>query len=459
MLKSILNTLSNCFKIPELKSRILFTLFVLAICRIASLIPCPGTNAADLVKFFQQHGNQANNGILGMYSMFTGGGFERCAIGSLGIMPYISATIIIQLLTAVIPQLSKLAREEGGRAKLVQYGRVGTLLLCIGQGWFMALGWEHAGDLFKGFQGNLVNSSHIWIFRIETTVILATGTMLLMWLGEQITERGIGNGISLVITIGILARLPAAVQGAWDMFFPPPGTDAMFNWGHAVALVLLLCAVIAGTIAVTQAQRKIPVQYAQRAVGRKIYSGGSSFMPLRVNYAGVMPVIFAQALLMFPSMILRLAGTKFNLPFLLQMSSSLDRGSLLYLTLYGLLILFFSYFWVATQFNEIQIADDMKKGGGYIPGVRPGQATSDFLHKTMSRITLAGAIFLTAIAVIPILLQELMRIPISVSQFFGGTSLLIMVGVMLDTMRQMESHLLMRHYDGFLKKGRIKGRF
>jgi preprotein translocase subunit SecY len=460
MLKSIINTLSNCFKIPELKSRILFTLFVLAICRIASLIPCPGTNSAALVAFFQQHGNTANNGLLGMYSMFTGGGFERCAIGSLGIMPYISATIIIQLLTAVVPQLSKLAREEGGRAKLVQYGRVGTLILCIGQGWFMALGWEHAGDLFKGFSGNLVASGvNLWIFRIETTVILSTGTMLLMWLGEQITERGIGNGISLIITIGILARLPAAVQGAWDMFFPPPGTESTFNWGHAVALILLLCAVIAGVIAVTQAQRKIPVQYAQRAVGRKIYSGGSSFMPLRVNYAGVMPVIFAQALLMFPSMLLRLAGTKFNAPFLLQMSSSLDRGSILYLTLYGLLILFFSYFWVATQFNEIQIADDMKKGGGYIPGVRPGQATSDFLHKTMSRITLAGAIFLTAIAVIPILLQELMRIPISVSQFFGGTSLLIMVGVMLDTMRQMESHLLMRHYDGFLKKGRIKGSF
>src|SRR3954469_10086622 len=331
MLKSILNTLSNCFKIPELKSRILFTLFVLAICRIASLIPCPGTNSALLVKFFQQTGNSANNGLLGMYSMFTGGALERCAIGSLGIMPYISATIIIQLLTAVIPQLSKLAREEGGRAKLVQYGRVGTLLLCIGQGWFMALGWENAGSLFKGFSGNLVNpGTNLWVFRIETTVILATGTMLLMWLGEQITERGIGNGISLIITIGILARLPAAVQGAWDMFFPPAGTEATFNWGHAVALILLLCAVIAGTIAVTQAQRKIPVQYAQRAVGRKIYSGGSSFMPLRVNYAGVMPVIFAQALLMFPSMILRLAGTKFNMPLLLQMSASLDRGSILY---------------------------------------------------------------------------------------------------------------------------------
>jgi preprotein translocase subunit SecY len=460
MIKSIFTTLGNCIKIPELRSRLKFTFIVLGICRLASLIPCPGTNSKALVDYFQTHSNSAGNGLLGMYSLFTGGGFERCAIGSLGIMPYISATIIIQLLTAVIPQLSKLAREEGGRAKLVQYGRVGTLLLCLGQGWFMALGWEHAGDLFKGLDKSLVNVGvNIWMFRIQTTIILASGTMLLMWLGEQITERGIGNGISLIITIGILARLPSAVQGAWDMFFPPPGTESTFNWGHAVALILLLCAVIAGVIAVTQAQRKIPVQYAQRAVGRKIYSGGSSFMPLRVNYAGVMPVIFAQALLMFPSMILRAAGSRFNLPFLLQLSSSLDRGSFIYLTLYGLLILFFSYFWVATQFNEIQIADDMKKGGGYIPGVRPGQATSDFLHKTMSRITLAGAIFLTAIAVVPILLQEWMRIPISVASFFGGTSLLIMVGVMLDTMRQMESHLLMRHYDGFLKKGRLKGRF
>jgi preprotein translocase subunit SecY len=232
-----------------------------------------------------------------------------------------------------------------------------------------------------------------------------------------------------------------------------------YNLFHAIALVLLLCAVVAGVVAVTQAERKIPVQYAQRVVGRKMYSGGSSFMPLRVNYSGVMPVIFASAILMFPTMILNFLGSHFNVKVFNEIAMLLDRGSVLYLTLYGLMILFFSYFWVATQFNELQIADDMKKSGGYIPGVRPGQATSNFLHRTMSRITLAGAIFLTVIAIIPIILGEAMTIPQSVASFFGGTSLLIIVGVMLDTMRQTESHLLMRHYDGFLKKGRLKGRF
>jgi preprotein translocase subunit SecY len=241
-----------------------------------------------------------------------------------------------------------------------------------------------------------------------------------------------------------------------DMFLSP---GSRFNIFHLIALVLLLCAVVAGVVAVTQAERKIPVQYAQRVVGRKTYSGGSSFMPLRVNYSGVMPVIFASAILMFPAMILNFLGSRFDVRFLIDLAGMLSRGSFIYLVLYGLMILFFSYFWVATQFNELQISDDMKKSGGYIPGVRPGQATSSFLHRTMSRITLAGAIFLTVIAVIPIILQEAMGIPQQVAQFFGGTSLLIIVGVMLDTMRQMEAHLLMRHYDGFLKKGRLKGRF
>jgi preprotein translocase subunit SecY len=276
-----------------------------------------------------------------------------------------------------------------------------------------------------------------------------------MWFGEQISERGIGNGVSLVITIGILARLPAAYQGLKDMFAKPDGS-AIF---YAVALVLLLLAVIAGVIAVTQAQRKIPVQYAQRMVGRKTVPGGTSFMPLRVNYAGVMPVIFAGAILMFPAPMLSRAGTYFDMPRLTQIGGMLNEQSIVYLVLYGLLILFFSYFWVATQFNELQIADDLKKYGGYIPGVRPGQATSNFLHNAMSRITLAGAVFLTVIAIIPIVLANEMKVPPNVSQFFGGTGMLILVGVMLDTMRQMESHLLMRHYDGFLKKGRIKGRF
>jgi preprotein translocase subunit SecY len=372
-------------------------------------------------------------------------------------MPYISATIILQLLQAVVPILSKLSREEGGRTKLVQYGRVMTVFLCIGQGFIMALGWEHAGSIFKGLDKPIVLMIHnLWWYRIQTTVILTTGTMLLMWLGEQITDRGLGNGISLIITINILARLPQAGQGLMDMFVGPA---ARFNFFHFVALMLLLCAVVAGVVAVTQAERKIPVQYAQRAVGRKVYSGGSSFMPLRVNYSGVMPVIFASAILMFPTMILNFLGGRFQVHFFDELASELSRGTMLYLALYGLMILFFSYFWVATQFNELQISDDMKKSGGYIPGVRPGQATSNFLHRTMSRITLAGAIFLTAIAVVPIILSNWMTIPQQVAQFFGGTSLLIIVGVMLDTMRQMEAHLLMRHYDGFLKKGRLKGRF
>ena len=459
MFAGIAKTLANCFKIPELKSRILFTLLILAICRVAALIPAPGLDSSKLKAYFDTAGG-ANNSLMGMYNLFTGGGFENCAIAALGIMPYISATIIIQLLMAVVPTWSKIAREEGGRTKLVQYGRFLTLLLCLGQGFVMSLGWEFPEKVFPGWtQGPLVVYENIWWFRIQTTIVLTTGTMLLMWFGEQITERGIGNGVSLVITIGILARLPQAVQGFYEMFFPPAGIESRFNVFHGVAMIALLLAVIAGVIAVTQAQRKIPVQHAQRAVGRKVYSGGSSFMPLRVNYAGVMPVIFAQAILMFPAQILQFLGSKMEVAFLQDLARMLQEGSILYLITFGLMILFFSYFWVATQFNELQIADDLKKSGGYIPGVRPGQATSDFLHRTMSRITLAGAIFLTVIAIIPIMLGSAFGINPYVSQFFGGTSLLIIVGVILDTMRQMESHLLMRHYDGFLKKGgRIRGR-
>jgi preprotein translocase subunit SecY len=325
----------------------------------------------------------------------------------------------------------------------------------------MAIGWEHPERIFGEGISRLVmyNDSWIWWYRIQTVLILTTGTMLLMWLGEQITDRGIGNGVSLVITIGILARLPQAAVALKDMFFPGVEVQANFNFGHAIALLLLLIGVIAGVIAITQAQRKIPVQYAQRAVGRKVYAGGTSFMPLRVNYSGVMPIIFAQAILMFPQKIFLFLGQSFDIKFFREIAANLGEGALLYIMIYSLMILFFSYFWVATQFNELQIADDLKKNGGYIPGVRPGTATSDYLHNAMSRITLAGAIFLTVIAVIPILLSREMKIPYAVSTFFGGTSMLIMVGVLLDTMRQMETHLLMRHYDGFLKKGRLRGRF
>jgi preprotein translocase subunit SecY len=462
MFRSIFNTFGNCAKIPELKSRILFTFGILAVVRLIAWIRNPGLNGTALSDYFDSHSQ--GGGMMGMYNTFAGGAMERCAVGALGIMPYISATIIIQLLTAVWPKLSKLAREEGGRSKIIQYGRYLTVLLCLGQGLFFAIGWENPTKLFPGIQDQLVlDINHIWWYRIQTVLIMTTATMLLMWLGEQITERGIGNGISLVITIGIVARLPLAERGLKDMFFPAGGGENHANFGIFIIMVLLLVSVVAGVIAVTQAQRKIPVQYAQRAVGRKMYQGGTSFMPLKVNYAGVMPIIFAQSILMFPQPIFLGLGNYFSQPFLknlfIGIAQALNSGSVTYLSFYALMILFFSYFWVATQFNEIQIADDLKKNGGYIPGVRPGQGTSDYLHKAMSRITLAGAIFLTIIATIPIILSKEMNIPYNVASFFGGTSVLITVGVLLDTMRQIESHLMMRHYDGFLKKGRLRGRF
>jgi preprotein translocase subunit SecY len=465
MFSSIANTFTNCFKIPELKSRILFTLFILGVCRLMAFIVIPGLDGAALSKFFNEN---SQGGMLGLYNTFAGGAYGNCAIGALGIMPYISATIIIQLMTAVIPRLSKLAREEGGRAQIIKYGRYLTVLLCLGQGLYFAMGWENPLKEFPGFQGQLVlDMNHIWWYRIQTVLIMTTGAMLLVWLGEQITERGIGNGVSLIITIGILSRLPNAVTALIDMFHPAGGVESNYHFmGTGIMLILLLALVIGGVIAVTQAQRKIPVQYAQRAVGRKLYSGGTSFMPLRVNYSGVMPIIFAQSILMFPqplcSKLADVAGYM-KVPFLQDffhgLTLMLGYGSTLYITLYALMILFFAYFWVATQFNELQIADDLKKNGGYIPGVRPGQGTSDYLHRSMSRITLAGAIFLMIIATIPIILSKEMSIPPAVSSFFGGTSLLITVGVLLDTMRQVESHLMMRHYDGFLKRGRLHGRF
>lgn len=472
MFGSIVQTFTNCFKIPELKSRIFFTVLLLSICRLVAFVRIPGLDGSALAAFFKSHAG-GDGGMLGMYSLFTGGALEHCAVGALGIMPYISATIILQLLTAVIPQLSKLAREEGGHTKIIQYGRYLTVVLCVIQGGVMAVGWEHPDKLFGSGIGRLIlygdDPLSMWWYRIQTVLVLTTGTMLLMWLGEQITDRGIGNGVSLIITVGIIARLPAAVTALKDMFFPGGGVEPTHTIGTAAVLAVLMVMVVAGVIAVTQAQRKIPVQYAQRAVGRKVYSGGTSFMPLRVNYSGVMPVIFAAAILMFPQKIFTtLAGvfdaksggfSKFVSETCQSIGLALAPGSVLYLATYGVLILFFSYFWVATQFNELQISDDLKKNGGYVPGVRPGQATSDFLHNTMSRITLAGAIFLTIIAVIPIIMSNVMQIPQNVTQFFGGTSMLITVGVMLDTMRQMESHLLMRHYDGFLKKGKLRGRF
>lgn len=456
MLTQLFQTFSNCLKIPELRSRLIFTALVLMVARLIAITPVPGLDGPALNAHFQAQTDRG--GVVNLYSMFTGGALERCAVGSLGIMPYISATIIIQLLTAVLPGLAKLAREEGGRAKIIAYGRYLTVLLCLGQGLVMAIGWENAKEAFGYDGGSVVLIENRFIYLTQTVVILTTATLLLMWLGEQITERGIGNGVSLIITIGILAGLPLAATSLWTMFFPPEGVDPR-PWPYAIGLLLILGVVIAGTIMIVQGQRKIPVQYAQRAVGRKVFAGGTSYMPLRVNYAGVMPVIFASAILMVPALVFEKLGASQDLPFFLQLSRMFHHESWFFLFAQSAMIIFFSYFWVATQFNEIQIADDLKKHGGYIPGVRPGVATSDFLHHSMSRLTLAGAIFLATLAAIPWLMTRFLNIDMAVTQFFGGTSLLITVGVLLDTMRQTEAYLLLRQYDGFMKKGRMKGRY
>ncbi len=439
----------NSWKIPELRRRLLFTLGIIALARVGANIPCPGVDPRPLTDYLDQISRQVGGSFFGLASMLTGGGLQRCAVFALGIMPYISGSIIMTLLTAVVPSLERLRQEgESGRAKIIQYGRYLTVLICIIQGYALAYAFEHPQLLVgQGFTAVLVQNPG-WAFRILTVITITSGTILLMWLGEQITERGIGNGASIIITVGIVDRLPSAIAQAFTLFFGP---GSQFNVLHALLLIVMAVSVIAGVIAVTQAQRKIPVQYAKRMVGRKMLGGGQTFMPLRVNYAGVMPIIFAQAILLFPAKIAQMLHLR-------NLTQWLTEGEVLYLTAYGLMILFFSYFWVATQFNPLQIADDLKKYGGYVPGIRPGKPTAEYLDYVMTRITLAGAVFLTIIAVIPYILSHNFKIPSLTAQFFGGTSLLITVGVMLDTMRQVESHLFMRGYDGFLRKGKLRGR-
>jgi len=444
----------NSWKIPELRKRILFTLGIVVLVRLGANIPCPGVNPAELNKYMADIQQQVGGSIIGLANLLTGGALQQCAVFALGVMPYISASIIMQLLTAVVPSLEKLRQEgETGRAKIIQYSRYMTVGLCVIQGWMLAKAFERPEVLFPGFTGTLVVNPGL-PFQLLTVITITSGTVLLMWLGEQITERGIGNGVSIIITIGIVDRLPRAIAQAWQMFFPSGGGESQFNILHAILLLVMALAVVAGVIALTQAQRKIPVQYAQRMVGRKMLGGGQTFMPLRINYSGVMPIIFAQAILLFPAKLFSMV----QWPVMQKMARALTEGEAVYLVLYGLMILFFSYFWVATQFNPLQIADDLKKYGGYVPGIRPGRPTAEHLDHVMTRITLAGAIFLTVIAVIPYILSHNFRLPYLTASFFGGTSLLITVGVLLDTMRQVESHLIMRHYDGFLRKGRLSGR-
>ncbi len=448
----MLSAFTNSFRIPELRARILFTLGLIFICRLVANVPTPGVDAVALQQVIHDIQSRVGGGFLGLIDMFSGGAMSNCAVGALGIMPYISASIILQLLTAIVPALGRLAREgDSGRQKITQYGRLLTVFLCLIQGYALARTLENPEVL--GITRQIVTNPG-WGFRLMTILTTTTGTMLIMWLGEQITQRGIGNGISLIITEGIVSRLPAAVLAMSHMFRAAEDGSRQFSPFHLVGLLVMLFLVVAGTIALTQGQRKIPIQYAKRVVGRKVYGGQSTYMPLRVNYSGVMPIIFAQSILMFPAIILR----RIDFDFAQRLADALTMETGLYLILYGVMILFFSYFWVATQFNPVQIADDLKKYGGYVPGIRPGSPTAEFLDSTMTRITLAGAIFLTVIAVIPTVMSRQFSVPWLVASFFGGTSLLIIVGVMLDTMRQIESHLLMRHYDGFLKKGRLRGR-
>ena len=450
----MLSAFANSFKIPELRQRILFTLAMTFVCRLVAIVPTPGVDAAALQAVIREIESKTQGGFLSWIDLFSGGALSNCAIGALSIWPYISASIILQMMTALVPALERLAREgEPGRQKLTQYTRYFTLVICLVQGLFLAITLENPGAL--GIDRDIVIEKGWW-FRIMTMVATTTGTMVLMWLGEQITERGIGNGISIVITVSIVSRVPAAIWAAINMFRADPVTGtAHFTVFHLIGLLVLFFVVIAGTIALTMGQRKIPVHTAKRVVGRKVYGGQNIYMPLRVNYSGVMPIIFASAMLAFPAAILR------RMPgFFKTIGTWLDMGEPLYLVMYALLILFFSYFWVATQFNPLQIADDLKKNGGYVPGIRPGRPTAEFLDKTMTRITFFGAACLTVIAVLPSVLTTMkdFKIPWLVASFFGGTSLLIIVGVALDTMRQVESHLLMRHYDGFLRKGKLRGR-
>src|SRR5215468_8541767 len=457
----------NTLKIPELRRRILFTLAIVVIVRLGAAITTPGVNQAVLQEWFRSALTEKSGGNLAaLLNLFSGGALENCAIFSLGIMPYISASIMMQLLSAVIPQLGRLAREDGGRQKIMQYTRFMTVGLCIFQGYLLAISFQHPEAYRVALPGISETIARLgiplvddpgWVFRVVTVISLTTGTLILMWLGDQITERGIGNGISLIITIGIVARLPAALAQAWKTFVPSAATGtSQVNPAILVLMVAFLFLVIASVIAIAQGVRKITVQYAKRVVGRKMYGGQTQYMPLKVNYAGVMPIIFAWALLLFPTTIVGMVFR--NSPTANRIAAALSTGWPHYVAL-AAMIFFFSYFWVATQFQPTQIADDLKKYRGYIPGVRPGKPTADFLDYTMTRLTFASAIFLTLIAVFPSLLSQWLNVPVITAQFFGGTSLLIIVGVMLDTMRQVETHLIQRHYDGFLRKGRVRGGF
>jgi preprotein translocase subunit SecY len=434
----------NIFKIQELRSRVLFTAALLIVVRIGSHVTLPGVDASVLAESMR---NQASNTLFGLYDLFVGGAFSHAAIFAEGIMPYISASIIIQLLGAVVPFFQKLQKEgENGRKKITQYTRYGTVIIAMLQAWGVSVRLESLNASGVSIVPQQVQG---FGFMMSTIIVLTTGTMFMMWLGEQITERGIGNGISLIIFIGIIARFPHAILDEFQLV----GSGARPIIVELIIWAFMLL-IIAGVVLVTQGTRRIPVQYAKRVVGRKVYGGVTQYIPMRVNTAGVMPIIFAQSIMFIPSTILTFFPDS---EFVASIAGYLDHTSFTYSFFYGLMIVFFTYFYTAIAFNPKDVADNMQKQGGFIPGIRPGKHTSDFIDNILTKITLPGSIFLAIIAILPAFMVRF-GITSSFASFFGGTSLLIIVGVALDTLQQVESHLLMRHYDGFMKSGKIKGR-
>jgi preprotein translocase subunit SecY len=431
----------NIFKIPELKKRILYTFALLIVYRIGVHVPTPGIDAVALASFFAR----AKGTLLGLFDMFSGGALERLSVFALGIMPYISASIILQLLTVVIPHLERLSKEgEQGRKKITQYTRYGTVLLSIIQGFGISIGLEQMTS--PGGAPVVINPG--WEFRLMTVITLTAGTAFIMWLGEQITERGIGNGISLIIFAGIVARLPNAIANTFKLL--STGEIGLFL---ILILAFFMIAVVGCIIFVEQGQRRIPVQYAKRVVGRKMYGGQSTHLPLKINTSGVIPPIFASSIMMFPATI----GSFIAIAWMQNIVSAITPGSIIYEVLFVGLIFFFCYFYTAITFNPDDVAENMKKHGGYIPGIRPGKRTADYIERVLTRITLGGALYVSAVCVLPSILISKFNVPF----YFGGTALLIVVGVAIDTVSQIESHMLTRHYEGFLKKGgdRVKGRF
>ncbi|MGE5302230.1 MAG: preprotein translocase subunit SecY [Alphaproteobacteria bacterium] len=434
----MLSGLQNASRVPELRRRVLFTLGMLAVYRLGVHVPTPGIDRHAMAAFFEQQ----KGTLFGFLNLFSGGALEQFSVFSLGIMPYISASIILQLLTVVFPYLERLSKEgEIGRRKITQYTRYGTVALSIIQGMMISMGLE--GTHGPGGYSLVLNPG--WAFRFMTVITLTSGTAFIMWLGEQITERGIGNGISLIIFAGIVARLPSAVSTT--MQFVREGELGPLV---ALAIVVLSIVVVGAIIFVERGQRRIPVQYAKRVVGRKMYGGQSSHLPLKVNTANVIPPIFASSILIFPATLAQFA----NHPWIQVMAGLLAPGRWLHDIVYVVLIVFFAFFYTAIVFNPSDVAENMKKWGGYIPGIRPGQKTADFIERVLSRITLSGAIYLCIVCLLPTILVQQLNVPF----YFGGTALLIVVGVALDTVAQMETHLISRNYEGFMKRGRLRGR-